>query len=128
MNADAAHPYEDLDGQEQVEAIMDPHAGPAVLDFWSPTCGPCMAMADDFSHVAAQFEPEELRFYKINIATHGHLAAPFNVRSVPTILFVNKGQILDAIVGKIDAKRLGERSEWLVKKASKRGLLGRLLG
>ena len=62
-------------------------------DTWSPTCGPCMAMAKDFEEVAAQFEREEVRFCKVNTETHGYLAAPFKVRAVPTILFIHDGEI-----------------------------------
>lgn len=103
--------------------------GPAaVLDFWSETCGPCKAMAPAFEAVAAQFDPEEVQFCKINTTREGHLAAPFNIRAVPTILFVHDGKVLDAIVGATPAKRLGERAEWLVKKSQKKGLLGRLFG
>lgn len=122
-------PYEDLTEQEQIEAIMSEDGGPVVLDFWSPTCGPCMAMADDFSHVAGQFDPNEVRFCKVNTATHGHLAAPFNIRSIPTILFVHRGKILDAVVGRMTAPQLGTRAQWLAEKAQKGpGLLGKLFG
>ncbi|PRP90653.1 Thioredoxin-2 [Enhygromyxa salina] len=122
--------YEDLVDQDQVEAIMSPEGGAAVIDFWSPSCGPCMAMASDFAHVAGQFDPEEVRFCKVNTASHGYLAAPFKIMSVPTILFVLDGEVLDAVVGRMDAKRLGSRAEWLLKKRQRRGkgLLGRLFG
>jgi thioredoxin 1 len=121
--------YEDLQTEDEVEAIMGEDGEAVVLDFWSPTCGPCMAMADDFQHVAEQFDPGEVRFCKINTETHGYLAAPFKIRSVPTILFIHNGRILDAIVGKMSAQALGEKAEWLLKKKEKKpGLLSRLLG
>jgi len=123
-------PYEDLETPEQLETLMNPEGGAAVIDFWSPTCGPCMAMANDFAHVAAQFDPDEVRFCKINTAKHGHLAAPFRIMSVPTILFVLDGEVLDAVIGKMDAKRLGSRAEWLLGKKARRGkgIFGRLFG
>jgi thioredoxin 1 len=121
-------PYEDLDAEEQVEEIMSAEGGAAVIDFWSPTCGPCMAMAGDFTAVAAQFDSDEVRFCKVNTATHGFLAVPFKIQSVPTILFVLDGEVVDAVVGRMDAKRLGSRAEWLLTKKRRRskGLLGRL--
>lgn len=130
MATSEASPYDDLVDQEEVELIMSPEGGAVVIDFWSPTCGPCMAMANDFAQVAAQFDPQEVRFCKVNTATHGWLAAPFNVMSVPTILFVLDGEIKDAVVGRMDAKRLGGRAEWLLNKRNRRakGLLGRLFG
>lgn len=122
--------YEDLETAEEVEELMSLEGGAAVIDFWSPSCGPCMAMADDFAHVASQFDPQEVRFCKINTAAHGYLAAPFKIMSVPTILFVLDGQVLDAVIGRMDAKRLGSRAEWLLEKKERRGkgLLGRLFG
>lgn len=131
MSNERAHSYIELEDAERLETLMSGEGGAAVIDFWSPTCGPCMAMARDFEHVAGQFEPNEVQFYKINTATQGHLAAPFRIMSVPTILFVLDGDVLDAVVGKMDARRLGERTEWLLTKKRRRakgGLIGRLFG
>jgi len=122
-------PYDELKTQEQVEDIMQPGAGAVVIDFWSPTCGPCLAMAQDFADVAEQFERSEVRFCKLDTEAHPELTVAFNIRAVPTILFVHDGKILDASVGRMSAKVLGEKSEWLVGKAHKKpGLLRRLLG
>ena len=122
------HPYDDLETEDEVDAIMQPGGGAVVIDFWSPTCGPCMAMADDFEHVAAQFDSDEVRFCKVNTESHGFLAAPFKIRSVPTLIFVNDGKILDAVVGRMTAPQLGKKAEWLLSKASKKGLLSKLFG
>lgn len=125
----APAPHDDLETQEQVEAIMQPGGGTVVIDFWSPTCGPCLAMARDFADVAAQFDRGEVRFCKLDTAAHPELAAAFDIRAVPTILFVHDGKILDGAVGRLSAKALGERSEWLLGKARRGpGLLRRLLG
>lgn len=122
-------PYDELQTQEEVEAIMSPGSGAVVIDFWSPTCGPCLAMAQDFADVAQQFERSEVRFCKLDTAAHPELAAPFDIRAVPTILFVHDGKILDGAVGRLSAKALGEKSEWLLGKAQRRpGILRRLFG
>lgn len=122
-------PYDELETQEQVETIMQPGGGTVVIDFWSPTCGPCLAMAQDFSDVAEQFDRGEVRFCKLDTEAHPELAAAFKIRAVPTILFVHDGHIVDAVVGRMTAKALGEKSEWLLGKAQRRpGLLRRLFG
>jgi thioredoxin-like negative regulator of GroEL len=126
MGESTESPYDELTTQDEVESIMEPGGGAVVLDFWSETCGPCLAMADDFAHVAAQFEPGEVRFCKVNTTEHGWLAAPFKVRSVPTILFIHNGKILDAVVGKMSAADLGTKAEWLLKKATKKGWLSKV--
>ena len=129
MKADVKAPYDDLETQDEVEEIMSPEGGTVIIDFWSPTCGPCMAMAQDFSDVASQFDPNEVRFCKINTMAHPELAEPFNIRAVPTILFIHGGKILDGAVGRLSAKALGEKSEWLLGKSQRKpGLLSRLFG
>ena len=107
---------------------MSPEGGAAVIDFWSESCGPCLAMADDFTAVAGQFDPAEVQFVKINTGRHGNLAAPFKVMAVPTILFVLNGELVDSMVGMQTARKLGERAEWLVTKSQRKGLFRRLLG
>ncbi len=120
--------YEELRTEDEIEAIMAEGGGAVVLDFWSETCGPCVAMADDFAHVAGQFDNNEVRFCKVNVTEYGNLAAPFKIRSVPTILFVHDGQIVDAVVGKMSAEQLGIKAEWLLKKSTRKGLLSRIFG
>jgi len=107
---------------------MNPAGGAAVIDFWSESCGPCLAMADDFTAVAGQFDPGEVQFVKINTGRYGNLAVPFKVMAVPTILFVLNGEILDSVVGRPTARKLGERAEWLVTKSKRKGRFRRLLG
>lgn len=131
MSTAPSRPYVDLADQAQLDELTSAAGGAAVIDFWSPTCGPCLAMARDFEHVAGQFERDEVRFFKVDTSTHGHLAAPFNITSVPTILFLLDGEVVDAVIGKMDARRLGERAEWLLTKKQRRakgGLIGRLFG
>ena len=87
-------------------------------------------MASDFEQVASQFDADEVRFCKVNTTSHGHLAAPFNISAVPTILFVLDGEVLDAVIGRMNARKLGERAEWLLGKKQRKGkgLFGRLFG
>jgi len=126
---DQTSSYIDLSLPEEVERIMSEQTPGAVIDFWSPTCGPCMAMAPDFEHVAREFVDEpDLKFYKVNVSEHPELAAPFGIRSVPTLMFVRRGKIADAIVGRVPAERLGQKAEWLLARVQKKGLLSRLFG
>lgn len=126
--ADAAKPYQDLTSPQSVDDLMQPGAGTVVIDFWSTTCGPCRAMAPDWEQVAQHFGDSPVRFVKIQTDAHPELAAPFRIRSVPTLLFVHDGEILDAVVGRMDARRLARKVEWLLGKARGGGFLSRLFG
>ena len=118
----------ELTTQAEVEHLMSEEGGAAVVDFWSPTCGPCMAMAPAYDAVAEEMAGEPIRFLKINTAKHPKLAAPFHIRSVPTLLWVNGGEILDVRVGALPGPALAKKARWLISKARGEGLLTRLFG
>lgn len=111
-----------------VEEVMAADAGPAVIDFWASWCGPCMAMAPHFEAVAEAYADSPVRFYKIDTEKHPRLAEAFHVRSLPTTLFVDKGEIKDAAVGALSERRLTKKVEWLLGKSQGQGLLSRLFG
>lgn len=113
---------------EEMEEVMGPESGPAVIDFWSPTCGPCKSFAPHFAAVAEHFKDEAIRFIKVNTQQAPQVAAAFSIRSVPTVLFVHRGEIKDAVVGSMAPDRLLARSQWLINKAERRGFFSRLFG
>jgi thioredoxin 2 len=62
---------------------------PVLVDFYSPTCGPCRMMAPQFAEAARMLHPA-VRLFKVNTAEEQALAARFGIQSVPTLaLFVN---------------------------------------
>ena len=119
---------EELQTVAQLEDLMSEKGGAAIIDFWSPTCGPCLAMAPAFEAVAAELADEPIRFIKINTAAQPQLAQPFNIHAVPTVLFVNDGQILDVRVGALPGPALSKKARWLLKKSRGEGFFSRLFG
>jgi thiol-disulfide isomerase/thioredoxin len=117
---------EDLKTRGELEALMSEDGGAAIIDFWSPSCGPCMAMAPHYEAVARELEDEPIRFVKINTASQPALAQPFNIHSVPTMLFVNDGEILDVRVGALPGAALAKKAQWLLRKARGEGFLSGL--
>jgi thioredoxin len=119
---------EELQNLGQLEDLMSEDGGPAIIDFWSPTCGPCKAMAPAFEAVAAELADEPIRFVKINTAARAQLAQPFNIHAVPTLLFVHNGEILDIRVGALSGPALAKKAQWLLRKSRGEGLFSRLFG
>ena len=115
-----------LKSLEDLEVLMGDDGGAAIIDFWSPSCGPCLAMAPHFEAVAEELKDEAIRFVKINTATQPALAQPFNIHSVPTMLFVHNGEILDVRVGALPGAALAKKAQWLLKKSRGEGFLSRL--
>lgn len=60
---------------------------PALIDFYASWCGPCKGLAPVLEELSEEYE-EKIDIYKIDIDEEPELASLFNVRSVPTLLFV----------------------------------------
>jgi thioredoxin len=119
---------ESIDTQEAVEALMGPEGPAAIIDFWAAWCGPCKVMAPQYEAVAAELAGQPIKFYKLDTERHPELARAFNVRSLPTLLLVHRGEIKDALVGAQPASAIRKKAEWLLNKAAGKGLWARLFG
>ncbi|MDQ7083686.1 MAG: thioredoxin domain-containing protein [Sulfurovum sp.] len=78
-------------------AIHIAHSDIAVLvDFYSTSCGPCMAMYDDYEEAALGFG-SSVRFLKINADIQQKVAQEHNVSALPTIIAFKKGEEINRI-------------------------------
>ena len=68
-----------------------------VVDFFATWCGPCK-MLTPFVESMAETHPE-VHFYKVDIDEEIELATRFQVMSVPTLLYMKKGQIVGKSIG-----------------------------
>ena len=70
--------------------------GLVMVDFWAEWCGPCRAVAPMLEELAAE---TGVTLMKVNVDENPELAARYNIRSIPTILFVEDGEVVDQVVG-----------------------------
>lgn len=68
-----------------------------VVDFFATWCVPCKMLAPVVERMAEQFS--DVHFYKVDIDEELDLASRFQVMSVPTLLYMKRGQVVSKSVG-----------------------------
>ena len=81
--------------------------GLVMVDFWAEWCGPCRAIAPVLEDVAEASEGR-VTLLRVNVDENPGLAARYGVRSIPTILFVADGTVVDRVVGAVPKATLQE--------------------
>lgn len=71
-----------------------------VADFSATWCGPCKKLSPIIDEVAAEYEGKA-NIVKVDVDESDDLAIKFGIRSVPTVLFIKGGQVVDKFVGAV---------------------------
>ena len=119
---------ESIADQDTLEALMSPEGPAAIIDFWAGWCGPCKMMAPQYQAIATELAGRPIKFYKLDTEHHPELARAFNIRSLPTLLLIHRGEIKDALIGAQSAATIRKKAEWLLHRAEGKGLWARLFG
>lgn len=61
---------------------------PCIIDFWAEWCGPCKLISPILEELSEEYEGKVL-FYKINSDEEAELSAAFDIKSIPTLLFIS---------------------------------------
>ena len=70
---------------------------PVLLDFWAPWCGPCRMVSPIVDEIAA--ERGDIKVGKVNVDEERELAGQFGVMSIPTLVVIKGGRVVNKTVG-----------------------------
>ena len=80
---------------------------PVMVDFWAEWCGPCKMIAPHIEEMAKEYAGK-MKIGKIDVDTNPKIPTQYGVMSIPTIIFLKKGKVMNQLVGalsKLDLKR-----------------------
>jgi len=96
-----------LDERNYDEALVAAE-GVMMVDFWAEWCGPCRAIGPVLEDLA-RTSGGSVTLAKVNVDENPGLAARYGIRSIPTILFVKGGQVLDQVIGAVPKAQLKKK-------------------
>ena len=72
--------------------------GVAIVDFWAEWCGPCKMVTPIIDELSTDYEGKAT-IGKVNVDDNHEVSMKYGVRSIPTILFIKDGEVVDKHVG-----------------------------
>ena len=71
---------------------------PVLLDFWAPWCMPCKMVGPTFEKISEELG-EKVKIGKINVDEEQDLAKRYKVMTIPMLMVMNKGKVIDSVSG-----------------------------
>jgi len=96
-----------ISDREFIESVME-SGKPAVVDFWATWCVPCRRLDEILEEMASEYDGR-ISFFKVDVNESNRTAAQFSIRSIPSLLFVNGGEIVDRASGSISRDAIEEK-------------------
>ena len=91
----------------EADVLIASKQTPILVDFWAPWCGPCKTLGPMLEKLAAEFNGGFM-LAKVDVDQEQQLAGYFQIKSVPTVMLVKDGQIVDGFPGALPEGQLRE--------------------
>jgi len=98
----------DVDQQRfEAEVLQASMTTPVLVDFWATWCEPCKTLGPMLEKLTVEYNGA-FRLGKVDVDTQQELAGMFGIRSIPTVMLVKDGQVLDGFAGALPEGQLRE--------------------
>ena len=91
------------------ETAID-NSGVSVVDFWAEWCGPCRMISPIIEELASEYDGKAT-IGKVNVDHNPEVSMKYGVRSIPTILILKNGEVIDKHVGVTTKQALSAKIE-----------------
>ncbi|MEZ4950014.1 MAG: thioredoxin [Saprospiraceae bacterium] len=81
-----------------------------VVDFWAEWCGPCKMIGPHIEEMAKEYEGKAL-IGKVDVDNNPEISFKYGIRSIPTVLYLKNGEVVDKQVGATTKAQLAAKLE-----------------
>jgi len=99
------------DNNFQENALAE--TGVAVVDFWAEWCGPCKLVGPIIDELSHEYEGKAI-IGKLDVDNNPQVSMQFGIRSIPTLLFIKDGKVVDKHVGTATKATLKQKLDALI--------------
>src|SRR5690606_25285694 len=101
------HVFDATTDRFEAEVIQRSLQVPVLVDFWAEWCGPCKQLGPVLEKLAGEYHGA-FELAKVDVEAEQQLAAAFQIRSIPTVMLVKDGQLVDGFPGALPEAQLRE--------------------
>lgn len=107
MSTDSKHVFDATQNNFESDVLNASLSTPVLVDFWADWCEPCKALGPLLEKLAAEYNGA-FRLAKVDAEAEQQLADMFGIRSIPTVMLIKDGQMLDGFTGALTESQVRE--------------------